>query len=122
MVTFWNLILPHVLDIQVTKTRLTLERDVPYRTVAYRSDDRDLGQTILIRGEIRESNIVMAASKMSTIETLNDGVVRSLDLADGTTPVMNAMLVDPHFTLQVGYWFNESRCYVPYSVTFLEVA
>jgi hypothetical protein len=119
MVLFGQFTLPHVLDIQTTKTRMITDRDIPYAPVAYRADDRDLAQTITVKGEIRETEIDAAYLAIEKIRRLNDGTALSLDLQDGTTPIVNSKLVDPAFSFAAGDWFP-SRYRVPYSITFLE--
>jgi hypothetical protein len=121
MVKFGSYALPHVLDIQVTKSRQEIERPVPYRSIAYRVDQADLGQTVRLTGEIRADTLDDVHSAIEQIRTLNDGTGRSLDLEDGETAPFDALLTDPEYDLQVGDWSNTGRCYVPYSVTLLEV-
>ena len=119
MVTFGDYALPHVLDVQISKSRLTTERDIPYGSVAYREDDRDLGQSFIITGEIRETTIDDAYLAIEAIRTLNDGTTRTVDLEDGTATV-DGKLTDPSFNFAAENWFS-GKCDVPYQVTFLEV-
>jgi hypothetical protein len=121
MVKFGSYALPHVLGAQVTKTRQEIERPVPYRSIAYRVDQADLGQTVKISGEIRAVSISDVHSAIEQIRSLNDGTARTFDLEDGETAPSSAQLTDPEYELSVGNWFNTGPCYVPYSVTFLEV-
>ncbi len=121
MVKFGSYSLPHVLDVQVTKARQEKERPVPYRSIAYRIDQADLGQTVRLTGEIRANSLDDVHSAIEQIRVLNDGTGRSLDLEDGETAPFDALLTDPEYDLQVGDWSNTGRCYVPYSVTLLEV-
>ena len=81
-----------------------------------------LGQTVRISGEIREASLSDVYTRIEQLRRLNDGVARTLDLEDDLTPTFNAKLTDPEYELAVGDWFNTGRCYVPYSMTFLEVA
>ena len=60
LVFFGTLKLPHVLELQTVKSRVSIERDIPYSRFAYHADDRDLGQTITLIGEIRETAIDQA--------------------------------------------------------------
>jgi hypothetical protein len=121
MVTFGSYALPHVLDVQVTKARQKIERPVPYRNIAYRVDQADLGQTVRLNGEIRADTLDDVHSAIEQIRTLNDGTGRSLDLEDGETAAFDVLLTDPEYDFQVGYWSNTGRCYIPYSLTFLQV-
>jgi hypothetical protein len=120
MIFFGTLKLPHVLELQTVKSRVSIERDIPCSRVAYHADDRDLGQTITLIGEIRETAIDQAYLQIERIRRLNDGVSRSLDLEDGTATV-DGKLTDPSFNFAAENWFS-GKCDVPYQVTFLEVA
>ena len=121
MPTFGSYALPHVLDVQVTKSRQEIERTVPYRNVADRVDGADLGQTARVTGEIRADTLDDVHSAIEQIRALNDGIGRSLDLEDGETVPFDAMLTDPEYEWSVGDWFNTGRCYIPYALTFLQV-
>ena len=116
------MILPNVLTIQIQTTRETIERVVLYRNISYRVDRAPLGRAVKVTGEIRESSIENGHMRVTQLRRLNDGVARTLDLEDDETPTFNAKLTDPEYELAVGDWFNTGRCYVPYSMTFLEVA
>ena len=118
---FGTHVLPHVLQVQAVKARSTIERDVPYRSVAYRVDDRDLGHTFTVSGEIRETAIDEAYLQIERIRRLNDGVARTLDLEDGSTPAMEAVLTDPVYGIDAAEWFS-GKYHVLYSVTLLETA
>ena len=121
MVLFGTFALPHVLTLRLAKERQQLERTIPQRRVAYRVDQATLGQRVELIGEIRESTISDAALKIEILRRLNDGVARTLDLQDGTTPTFNALLTDPEYSILTGRWFS-GKYRVPYSLTFLEVA
>jgi hypothetical protein len=121
LVKFGAYVLPHVLDVQVTKSRQEIERTVPFRNVADRVDGADLGQTARVTGEIRADTLDDAHSAIEQIRALNDGVGRSLDLDDGETAPFDAMLTDPEYEWSVDDWFNTGRCYLPYTLTFLQV-
>ena len=120
MTTFGGLPLTHVLDIQTTKSRIMIDRDLPYGSVAYRADDRDLGQSFILTGEIRETTIDAVYTQIERIRRLNDGAARSLDLEDGNTTI-TSKLTDPSFNFAAENWFT-GKYHVPYQVTFLEVA
>lgn len=122
MVRFGNYELPHVLDAQVQKTRVEIERAIPYRSVAYRADQTTKGRTVTVNGEIRTDSISEAAFWIELLRRLADDTERLFDLEDGETAAFNAKLVDPSYVLEAGNWFNTGRCYVPYSVSLLEVA
>ena len=81
-----------------------------------------LGQTVRISREIREDSLSDVYTRIEQLRRLNDGVARTLDLEDDETPTFNAKLTDPGYALSADDWFNTGRCYVPYTVTFLEVA
>ena len=122
MVVFGSFVLPHVLEVQIKKARVEIEHFMPYRNVAYRRDQTTLGQTAIVSGEIRESNISTVFTRIEQLRRINDGVTRVLDLEDGETVPFNAKMIDPGYVLSVGDWFNTGRSYVPYNVTLLEVA
>lgn len=122
MVRFGNYALPHVLDAQIQKSRVEIERSVPYRAVAYRADQTTRGQTVKVSGEIRADSMSEVAFWIELLRRLADDETRLLDFEDDTTSSFNAKMVDPGYALSVGDWFNTGRSYVPYSVTFLEVA
>jgi hypothetical protein len=92
--------------------------------VAYRADRAELGRTLRLSGEIRETDADTVRLKIDEIRALVDGIARSLDLEDGTTP-FNALLADPEYTFEE--WYENARFsangkfYVPYTLTFLEV-
>lgn len=111
---------PHVLKVQTQHQRLEIDRLLPYRDVAYRGDRADLGLTVTLTAEIRESTRSNAALKIEMIRRLNDGVARVLDLQDGETLQINAKLLDPQYELNTQTWFEGER-QVPYSVRFLQV-
>jgi hypothetical protein len=96
------------------------------RTIAYRIDKAELGRTIKIDGEIRETNTDTVRSTLDEIRALIDGTGRSLDLEDGTA-AFNALLADPEYTLDTDGWFENTRFsadgkfYVAYAVSLLEV-
>ena len=122
MVMFGPVALPHVLSFQIQTAREEMKRTVPYRNIAYRVDHTTHGRTLNITGEIRETSLSDVYMRIDQLRRLNDGTSRSLDLQDGQMDVFNAKLVDPEYDLAVGDCFNTGRCYVPYTVTFLEVA
>jgi hypothetical protein len=117
---FGSYVLPHVLNVQITETRKEIERPVPLRNIAYRVDQADLGQTVRVSGEIRETTIDGAHAVMQAIRALNSGVDDAFDLEDGETPAIEALLTDPEFILDVESWFN-GKYWIAYSLTFLEV-
>jgi len=120
LVMFGSYVLPHVLNVQITETRKEIERPVPLRNIAYRVDQADLGQTVRVSGEIRETTIDGAHAVMQAIRALNSGVDDAFDLEDGETPAIEALLTDPEFILDVESWFN-GKYWIAYSLTFLEV-
>jgi hypothetical protein len=125
LVTFGDVSLSNVLSIQITNAHEEIERVVPGRTISYRADKAQLGRTIKLDGEIRETTIDAALSAIEQIRTLNDGVARSLVLEDGTA-AFNAQLVDPIYDLSVENWLQNpdilsGKFTVPYSVVLLEV-
>ena len=126
MVTFGGVALPHVLNIQITSAHAEIERLVPMRTIAYHVDKADLGRTVRIDGEIRETDTDTIRAAIDALRALVDGIERSLDLEDGTT-AFDALLTDPEYTLDVEGWLEngmfsvDGRFYVPYTVSLLEV-
>jgi hypothetical protein len=110
------------LEAQIEKSRVEIERAVPYRVVAYRADQTTQGRRVTISGEIRVPTIGEVAFWIELLRRLADDETRLLDFEDDTTSSFNAKMVDPGYALSVGDWFNTGRCYVPYTVTFLEVA
>jgi hypothetical protein len=127
MVTFGGVSLPHVLNIQITSAHEEIERPVPMRTIAYRVDKAELGRTVKVDGEIRETNTDTVRTTIDAIRALVDGASRLLDLEDGTT-TFDALLADPEYTLDVEGWLESSmfsvdgKFYIPYSLNLLEVA
>jgi hypothetical protein len=122
MVRYGNYELPHVLQAQIQKSRIEIERPVPYRDVAYRADQTTKGRTVTVSGEIRADSMSEVAFWIELLRRLCDDESRLFDLEDGETATFNAKIIDPGYVLSVGDWFNTGRWYVPYSVTFLEVA
>jgi hypothetical protein len=126
MVNFGGVTFPHVLNIQITSAHEEIERPVPMRTIAYRVDKAELGRTVKIDGEIRETNTDTVRITIDEIRALVDGASRLLDLEDGTT-AFDALLADPEYTLDVEGWLENTRFsgdgkfYVPYAVSLLEV-
>ena len=120
MVFFGTLQLAHVLEAQIQTSRQEIERPIPYRNIAYRTDHATMGRSLRISGEIREDTISDAALKIEMIRRLNDGSARLVDLEDGETPAFNALLADPEYELAVEDWFTDDYR-VAYSLTFLEV-
>jgi hypothetical protein len=126
MVTFGGLTFPHVLNIQITSAHAEIERSVPMRTIAYRANKAELGRTVKVDGEIRETNTDTVRVAIDALRAFVDGIERSLDLEDGTT-AFDALLTDPEYTLDVEGWLEnhkfsvDGRFYVPYSVSLLEV-
>ena len=120
MVKFASFTLPHVLETQTTNARQEIERPVPYRTVAYRADQADLGRTIKLKGEIRATTIEAAHAAIEAIRALNNETDGSLQMEDGETPDVQAFLIDPEFVMDVEAWFA-GKYWVAYSLTFLEV-
>jgi hypothetical protein len=94
-----NYELPHVLDAEIRKSRIEIERTVPYRDVAYRSDQTTKGRTVTVSGEIRVTTISEAAFWIELLRRLADDTARLLDLEDDETPTFNAKLVSPQYTL-----------------------
>jgi len=127
MVTFDGFTFPHVLDIQMTSAHEEIDRVIPMANVSYRADRAELGRTVKLTGEIRETNMDTVRAAIDAIRALVDGIVRSLDLEDGTTP-FNALLADPEYELAVGeinldaIYSVTGKFYVPYSATLLEVS
>jgi hypothetical protein len=121
MVRFGDYALPHVLEAQIQKSRVEIERTIPHRDVAYRADQTTRGRTVRVSGEIRCATISDVAFMIELLRRLSDDTARILDLEDGTTSTMNAKLTDPVYLLDTAEWVaNDYR--VPYSVTLLEVA
>jgi len=120
MVLFNSYSLPHVLEVQITSARQEIERPIPYRTVAYRADQADLGRTIKLKGEIRATTIEAAHAAIEAIRVLNSEDDATLEMEDGETPNVQAFLIDPEFALNVSDWFD-GKYWVAYSLTFLEV-
>lgn len=124
--TFGGVTLPHVQNIQITSAHEEIERPVPMRTIPYRVDKAELGRTVRIDGEIRETNTDTMRTTIDAIRALADGTSRLLDLEDGAT-AFDALLTDPEYTLDVEGWFETTmfsvtgEFYVPFSVTLLEV-
>jgi CHAD domain-containing protein len=126
MVTFGGTSLPNVLSVQITDAHDEIERVVPYRTTAYHADKAQLGRTVQVSGEIRETTLDILASDIEQLRSLNDGTARSLDLQDGTA-AFNSQLTDPTYELAAENWFCNAdmasgRFTVPYQITFLEVS
>ena len=122
MVRFGNYELPHVLDAEIQKSRIEIERPVPYRDIAYRADQTTKGRTVTVSGEIRADSMSEVAFWIELLRRLADDTERVFDLEDRETATFNAKMIDPEYILSAGDWFNTGRCYVPYTVTFLEVA
>ena len=113
--------LPHVLQAQIQTSRIEIERTVPYRDVAYRSDQTTKGRTLTLYGEIRVTTISEVAFWIELLRRLADDNERLVDLEDEETETFNAKLVDPSYVLDVeDRVVNDYR--VPYSVALLEVA
>jgi hypothetical protein len=127
MVTFGGFAFPHVLDIQMTSAHEEIDRVIPMANVSYRADRAELGRTVKLAGEIRETNMDTVRAAIDAIRALVDGIVRSLDLEDGTA-AFNALLADPEYELAVGeinldaIYSVTGKFYVPYSATLLEVS
>lgn len=83
MVRFGNYSLPHILDAQIQKSRIEIERSVPSRGVAYRVDQATRGQTIKVSGEIRADTISEAAFGIEHLRRLADDTERLFDFEDG---------------------------------------
>jgi hypothetical protein len=120
MVKFASYTLPHVLETQTTNARQEIDRPIPYRTVAYRADQADLGKTIKLKGEIRAITIEAAHAAIEAIRALNNETDGSLDMEDGKTSPIQALLIDPEFEMNIKAWFT-GKYWVAYSLTFLEV-
>ena len=114
MVLYGTFSLPHPLSVEVTKERVQFERPIPGRDVAYRVDWATWGRTVRVRGEVREATVSDAALRLEFLRRLNDGLSRSLDLGGGGATI-NAQLVDPEYSLLVGFWVDGSYR-VPYTV------
>ena len=122
MVRFGNYELPHVLDAQMEKSRIEIERPIPGRCVAYRADQTTRGRAVRVSGEIRADSISEIAFWIELLRRLADDTERLFDLEDGGTEAFKAKLVDPAYELRAGDWSNTGRCYVPYTARLLEVA
>lgn len=121
MVLFGAFELPHVLNVQVQQARVEVEHFIPGRNVAYRRDQATLGRTLSVTGQIRESTISGAYTRIEQIRRMNDDVGRTFDLGDGETEAFTGKLVDPAFTFNVDDWHN-AKYWVDYSLNILEVA
>jgi hypothetical protein len=121
MTRFGTYKLPTVLQAEIQASRVEIERNVPYRAVAYRSDQTTHGRTLTLSGEIRYTTISETALRIELLRRLADDTTRVLDLEDGTTPAFNAIMISPSYTVGAGDWFP-GKYHVPYSVSFLEVA
>ena len=122
MVRFGNWELPHVLDAQIEKSRVEIERPIPGRCVAYRADQTTRGRAVRVSGEIRADSMSEVAFWIELLRRLADDTERLFDLEEGETAAFNAKLVDPSYELRAGDWFNTGGSYVPYSVSLVEVA
>ncbi len=120
MVKFGDYPLPAALQGEIQTSRVEIERNVPYRAVAYRSDQTTRGRTFTLSGEIRCTTISDAAFRIELLRRLADGETRLLDIEDNGTPPFNAIMISPLYDLGVENWF-EGKYHVAYSVTFLEV-
>jgi hypothetical protein len=127
MVTFGGTVLPNVLNVQITNAHKEIDRAVPGRNIAHRMDAAQLGRTIRISGEIRETNIDQVAADIEQIRSLNDGTPRQVDLQDGNG-IFHAQLTDPTYELSTDGWHLTSfysiagKFVVPYSVTLLQMS
>jgi hypothetical protein len=127
MVTFGGITLPNVLSVQITNAHKEIERAVPGRTIAHRMDAAELGRTIQISGEIRETSIDQVASDIEHIRSLNDGLARQLDLQDGSG-VFYAQLTDPRYEISTDGWYLDhfysltGKFVVPYAITLLQTS
>ncbi len=120
MVLFGPVSFPHVLNIQNEKARVELSRIIPTRNVDYRVDASNLGRTVRVTGEIRDTTISGAAWTLETLRRLRDGVTRSLNFEDGTTPAFNAKMGNLQSSIKVENWFS-GKYFIQYSVDLLEV-
>lgn len=120
LVLFGSLDLPNVQDVVVQQERVEVEHFIPGRNVAYRRDQATLGRTVAISGQIRESTISAAYTRIEQIRRMNDDVGRTFTLNDGTTEPFTGKLTDPSFTFNVEDWFD-GKYWVDYSLNVLEV-
>jgi len=127
--------LPHVLEIQITSAHEEIERPVPMRTIAYRVDKAELGRTVRVSGEIRETNLDDLREAIDELRSLC-GLIRSwgtatypemqLDLEDGTGTFW-VYVADPEYELAVegilldAIFSATGKFYVPYTLSLLEV-
>jgi hypothetical protein len=121
MVRFGNYALPHVLQAQLQKSRVEIERAVPSRNIAYRADQTTKGRTVTLNGEIRCATINEVAFWIEFLRRLADDTERLFDFEDGETEAFNAKLVSPSYVLGVEDWIAGDY-QVPYSVSLFEVA
>jgi hypothetical protein len=127
MVTFGGTALPNVLNAQITNAHKEIDRAVPGRTIAHRIDAAQLGRTIRVSGEIRETTIDQVASDIEQIRSLNDGTARQVDLQDGSG-IFYAQLTDPTYELSTDGWHLSSfysaaeKFVVPYTVMLLQTS
>lgn len=120
MVLFWAYALPRVLEAQLQKAYVSVEKPIPFATIAWRRATNNLGRTVVITRQIK--SVVSVADFLSQINTMRsyvDGTKRTLDLQDGTTPTFNAIMTDPQFTYTAGDIFT-GELWSDYQVTFLE--
>ena len=102
---FGSLTLEHVLTALIERVWQDVEHLAPYREVAYRRDQFDLGRVVKATGEIREATNTGAATKLHSLRTLSDGTVRLLDFEDGET-TLHAKLGDITWAINVEGWFQ----------------
>ncbi len=119
MVLFGPFSFPHVLTVQNERARVELTRIIPTRKVDYRVDASDLGRTVRVVGEIRDTTISGAAWTLETLRRLRDGVTRTLNLEDGTSPTFTAKMGNLQSSVNVDHW-STGKYFIAYTVDLLE--
>lgn len=115
---FGSLSLEHVLTAPIEHVWQEVEHPAPYREVAYRRDQFNLGRVVVVAGEIREATNSDATTKLHNLRALSDGKVRLLDFEDGHT-ALYAKLGDITWAINVEGWF-EGEYWIAYTASFLE--
>jgi hypothetical protein len=116
---FGSLTLEHVQSAPITRTWQEVEKTAPYREVAYRREQYDLGRSVTVTGEIRETTKDAAVSKKTALRALSDGTVRLLNFEDDSGTTLYALLGDLTWRIKTESWFT-GKYHVEYDAAFLE--